>query len=178
MLKSKYNSLAQQGFTLIELLVVVLIIGILATTAVTQYKKSVNKSRFAYLQTVGSAFVRSQEEYFLNNGAWNTTNFKLFSLLPEGTLNASKTKLTMDDVTCQFNGSGNFEILCCYPGRNDLPCWVYSYYTTNGGSVWNRHGVFCRARSGNNKDAKFCKSVGATYYTVSGDYDWYKITML
>ena len=60
----------RRGFTLIELLVVVLIIGILAAVAVTQYQKAVQKSRAIQLQTVLSSIVQASNSYYLQTGEY------------------------------------------------------------------------------------------------------------
>ncbi len=58
----------KQGFTLIELLVVVLIIGILAAVAVSQYQKAVQKTRAVEAITTMDSFKKAMQLYILRNG--------------------------------------------------------------------------------------------------------------
>ncbi len=57
-----------RAFTLIELLVVVLIIGILASIALPQYTKAVEKSRTVEAQLISSSVSQAVDEYLLANG--------------------------------------------------------------------------------------------------------------
>lgn len=62
----------RQGFTLIELLVVVLIMGILASVAMPQYFKSVEKSRAAEATSVLSGIASSQERAYMQKSRYET----------------------------------------------------------------------------------------------------------
>ena len=71
------------GFTLIELLVVVLIIGILASIAVPQYQKAVDKAEMAGVLATFSSIRQSMERYRLANGAWPTSLDELDITIPK-----------------------------------------------------------------------------------------------
>lgn len=68
------------GFTLIELLVVVLIIGILASIAIPQYFKVVERARIAEAESFISQLKQAQERYLARQGNYILANGNVSSL--------------------------------------------------------------------------------------------------
>ena len=83
----------KKGFTLIELLVVVLIIGILASIAIPQYFKVVEKARVAEAMSIISS-VKSAEERYLARGGMYTSDFTA--------LDIAYTGMTAGNITTKF----------------------------------------------------------------------------
>lgn len=69
----------RRGFTLIELLVVVLVIGILATAAIPQYFKVVERARIAEAQSMFASVKSAQMTYMAKNGKF-TNNWGDFDM--------------------------------------------------------------------------------------------------
>jgi len=82
----------RKGFTLIELLVVVLIIGILASIAIPQYFKVVEKSRVAEAMSLIAAVKSAQERYLAKGGAYTSDFTQLDISYPNMAANNITTK--------------------------------------------------------------------------------------
>ena len=117
-----------KGFTLIELLTVVVIVGVLASIALPQYQKSVEKSRAAEAMAIGQSIIDSQNraldinpdgsvntrvdlDIALSGGEWNneseyeTENFT-YSLLEEG-VTVQRRSGAYDYTLNFFNNNSN-----------------------------------------------------------------------
>jgi prepilin-type N-terminal cleavage/methylation domain-containing protein len=70
-----------RGFTLIELLAVVLIIGVLSTIAIPQYRQSLERSRIAEAQEMLPAIYDSWERYVVEQQQSTMSPLSTFSLL-------------------------------------------------------------------------------------------------
>jgi general secretion pathway protein G len=72
---------SQEGFTLIELMVVILIIGLLATIVVQNLKGATDKAKRIKAQADISAFKTALDRYYLDNGAYPSSDQGLAALV-------------------------------------------------------------------------------------------------
>lgn len=124
---------AKQGFTLIELLVVVLIIGILASIALPQYKIAVMRSRVGAMLPVLESIAKAQEIYFMENDRYASKVSDLDINIPS-------------EVCSHFNFSsydstGNGELLACgtdfFIDNYAVAGAVCLNYCPGSASTWN-----------------------------------------
>jgi len=64
----------RKAFTLVELLIVIIIIGILATMAVPQYQKMVNRSKWAEAIQLAGAIKTAENLYYAEYNDYSTAN--------------------------------------------------------------------------------------------------------
>ncbi|MCR5503999.1 MAG: prepilin-type N-terminal cleavage/methylation domain-containing protein [Elusimicrobiaceae bacterium] len=133
----------KKGFTLIEILVAVLIIGILAAIAVTQYKKAVIKSRISALMPLVASAARAQEEYYMVNNEYATSQNVLSIDIPDNISNAS----------ISLGQEGNYKYVL--GSRSDVPNVHYIIYQTYSKNFPNN--IHCEAKNNDNLALWLCE---------------------
>lgn len=73
----------KKGFTLVELIIVIIIVGILASVAMGQYAKVVEKSRYAEANTILGSLRSMQMAYYAEWSAYTTDIGVLDDNIPE-----------------------------------------------------------------------------------------------
>lgn len=113
-----------KGFTLIELLVVVIIIGVLTSIALPQYRKSIDRSKAAEAMQLLPAIFEARERWMIENGCqWTGTNAHTCTALnKEPTFNKLdiETKGSVDESGNLI--TPNFTYTLRAAGTTDQPC--------------------------------------------------------
>lgn len=150
----------KQGFTLIELLVVVLIIGILSSVALPQYKKAVDKSRAAAIWPVIKSYCDAMEVCRLGKGDICTTD-ELDIKLPAST--PCKFSFFQND-SCGFNGGSVHENT---PSGSGLVVYWGVPPSSFGLGMGPGGRRFCISKY--DADGADCKAIGLTKKTSNGN---------
>lgn len=98
----------RKGFTLIELLVVILIIGILASIAVPQYFKAVEKARVGEATTTLASIRAAADRYKANQSTYPTSFGKLDIVYKNASgSNITGTSANLKYYTIEMSASGD-----------------------------------------------------------------------
>jgi len=128
------NHRRNAGFTLIELLVVVLIIGILASIAIPQYFKVVERARVSESHAFISSLKSAQERYLARQGNYILTNSDIDKL--DITFSGAAPAFGMSTYnaaiaggTCVADGSPGFNVALSRHVANPGVAPRYGAYT-------------------------------------------------
>ena len=163
----------RNGFTLIELLIVVLIIGVLASIALPQYKVAVAKARLSNIRSTIATLKQAEEVYYLYTGTYTDKSEKLDVDLPQCPMDARwhDVPICGDWMIDPFNGSAPTReqpsVRAAYcpevikDSREWSDCEEQADYVI---TYWLHHSahpdeITCTPKAGSALGAKICNSI-------------------
>lgn len=163
----------KKAFTLIELLVVVLIIAILSSIALPQYRKSVTKTHILSGFPIARGLMTALDEYFMANSGFTAVYDNLSLQIPSNFTdkngNPYTTLLSTDAIyydvgkpsqkMFKLQSGGVVQYQYNLPnGKHINVYFVSSYATADGGA--HRGRVYCTGQSNAKIATAYCEMIG------------------
>lgn len=138
------------GFTLIELLTVVLILGILTSIALPQYRKSIQRAEAANALINLKTIFDAAKRYKSTHSAWPTS----FNELDVSLFDISDTGV-MGEFQYAFGTTSGGNVSACRVVTSGGSFCLHAYYT-----LGNQRDVYTCTYSDDNKYRSLCASLG------------------
>jgi len=180
------NNQNKGGFTLIEVLVVVLIIGILSSVALSQYRRAVIKSHNANFKQDIVSIGMAQQIYMdtFNKCADSFNELDIGTSLSVETADPCGISHIGNDA---MRSSGNYYIVINHVGNTcsitgawkegEYACTGFSYILGNAGDLTDKNDTLMCVEKGNAaKKGVFCSKLEhGSFVSTLGGWDWYSL---
>ncbi len=172
----------KKGFTLLEMLVVVLIIGILASIALPQYRRAVLRANISKGISLVETLFEAQHLYFLENGEYAADLDDLSIETPHDDSCQKWIEGTVSGWSCPW---GQVEVAVdlvsfFYPVQEEFDSRAEIGYghildASAMGGRFNDFARYCLARPDNENAQAVCEELGGTLVDENNVWKYYEI---